>query len=234
MGARASLAKQAGRGRAATSSARSTRKREVARASPLASGGVRELRRAQILAAARALVAAEGLEALTFGALEERLGFSRGVITYHFADKDEVAFALLKSAIVEIDAGTDVALSRSSTLEEKVRAVLASKARGFLEKQEAARVLLSFWGRAGRDARARKVHGELFARYRAEAASLAKLARKERPERTGKLDPDAFGALLVGAIIGLAVQAILQPDAFVLDLAIEEAARAFCARLRGA
>jgi len=193
---------------------------------------VRELRRGQILAASRALVAGEGLEALTFGALEEKLGFSRGVITYHFSDKEDLIEALLLSAIDEIDAGTDVLLSRSSTLEEKVRAALASKARGFLEKEEAARVLISFWSRAGRDARAKKVHSDLFARYRAEAASLARLAKKEKP--SVKVDPDAFGALMVGAIIGLAVQAILQPDAFQLDQAIEEATRSFCARLRGA
>jgi len=193
---------------------------------------VRELRRGQILAASRALVAGEGLEALTFGALEEKLGFSRGVITYHFADKDELVLALLMSAIAEIDASTAMAVSRSSTLDEKVRAVIASKARDFLERKEATRVLLSFWGRAGSDARARAVHCELFARYRGQSASLARLARKERPGLV--IDAEAMGALLVGTIIGLAVQGILQPDAFQLDAALEEAARMFSARLRGA
>ncbi len=193
---------------------------------------VREVRRAQILAAARTLVARDGLEALTFGALEAVLGFSRGVMTYHFADKEELTLALLMSAVAEIDADTSVRLGRTSTLEEKVRAVLASKARGFLTRKEASRVLLSFWGRAGNDARARAVHNELFARYRSESATLARAARKERPSIA--INPDAFGALLVGAIIGLAVQAILQPDAFELDAAIEEASRMFAARLRGA
>ncbi len=216
-----------------------------AKREPTSSSGLRALRRSQILLAARAIVARDGLEALTFSSLEEQLGYSRGVITYHFADKEELVEELLFAAVAEIDADTSVRLSRSSTLDEKVRAVLASKARGFLEKEEASRVLLSFWGRAGRDARARRVHSELFARYRAEAATLAKAARKERSQeghakpdlkQDASLDinPDAFGALLVGVIIGLAVQAILQPDAFSLDAAVEEAARAFSARLRGA
>ena len=205
-----------------------------ARREPASSSGLRALRRSQILLAARAIVSRDGLEALTFSSLEEQLGYSRGVITYHFADKEELVEELLFAAVAEIDADTSVALSRSSTLDEKVRAVLASKARGFLEKEEASRVLLSFWGRAGRDARARKVHGQLFARYRAEAATLAKAARKERPSESPSINAEAFGALLVGVIIGLAVQAILQPDAFPLDAAVEEAARAFSARLRGA
>ena len=148
------LAKLAGQ-RAATakrSAAQLERKR-----SPPSTNGVREMRRGQILLAARAIAAGEGLESLTFAALEEKLGFSRGVITYHFSDKEDLIEALLLSAIDEIDAGTDVLLSRSSTLEEKVRAALASKARGFLEKEEAARVLISFWSRAGRDARAKKI-----------------------------------------------------------------------------
>src|SRR5205814_9753674 len=55
-----------------------------------ASDSLRDLRRAQIVAAAREIVAGDGLESLTIGALEKRLGFSRGVITYHFRDKDEI------------------------------------------------------------------------------------------------------------------------------------------------
>ena len=42
---------------------------------------VRDLRRTQILAEARSIVAQEGLAALTIGTLEKRLPFSRGVIT---------------------------------------------------------------------------------------------------------------------------------------------------------
>src|ERR1700722_2409301 len=65
---------------------------------------VRDLRRGQILTAARRLVAEHGLEALTIGALEDRLAFTRGVITYHFANKDEIVRAVFASAIDEIDA----------------------------------------------------------------------------------------------------------------------------------
>jgi TetR/AcrR family fatty acid metabolism transcriptional regulator len=194
--------------------------------------GLHELRRKQIIAAARALVSEEGIEALTISGLESRVHFSRGVITYHFADKDEIVEALLQSAVAEIDADTEVRLRKSGTLEEKVLQVFASKARGFLERREASAVLIALWGRAGRDERARRVHAALFARYRGQAASLARLAQRERPEV--QLDAAAFGALFVGAVIGLAVQAILQPDAFALDAAIGEAARAFTARLRGA
>ena len=56
---------------------------------------VRDLRRAQIIAAARAIVCRDGLDALTIGALEQKLAFTRGVITYHFAGKDDIVRALL-------------------------------------------------------------------------------------------------------------------------------------------
>ena len=199
-------------------------------ARPASNASLRELRRAQILVAARRIVATDGLDALTFNALEDALDFSRGVITYHFADKEELVEALLFHAVDEIDAGTDLLLERSATLDEKVRAVVQSKVRGFLEKEEASRVLLAFWSRAGRDDRAREVNRALFPRYRAEAASLAKAARKEKPKLA--LDVAGFGASMVAAVIGLSVQILVQPDAFALEPAIDEAARALASRLR--
>ena len=198
---------------------------------PATSAGLRELRRGQILIAARRIVATEGLDALTFNALEDALDFSRGVITYHFADKEELVEALLFHAVDEIDAGTDLLLERSASMEEKVRAILASKVRGFLEKEEASRVLLSFWARAGRDDRAREVNRALFTRYRAESASLVKAARKDKPKLS--LDAQGFAALLVGAVIGLVVQRLVEPGAFPLEAALDEAARACASRLRG-
>src|SRR5207249_7078413 len=105
---------------------------------------VRDLRRAQIVAAARALVARGGLEALTVSALEKRLRFTRGVITYHFRGKDEIVRAVLASAVDEIDRATAEEVQASLDFAAKLEAVLRTKVRGFLENREAAHVLLSF------------------------------------------------------------------------------------------
>src|SRR5688572_18339107 len=124
---------------------------------------VRDLRRGQIIAAARAVVAEGGLEALTIAALEERLGFTRGVITYHFRDKDEIVDAVLASAVAEIDAATLAEVGASQDFEAKVEAVIRTKVRGFLERVEATRILVAFWGRIHQDPRARNANAQLYA-----------------------------------------------------------------------
>jgi AcrR family transcriptional regulator len=190
---------------------------------------VRDLRRGQIVAAARALVAEGGLEGLTVGALEARLGYTRGVITYHFRDKDEIVEAVLESAIAEIDAGTTAEVRARAGFDEKVEAVLRSKVRGFLDHPEASDILLSFWGRLRSDERARERNARLFARYREEGRVL--LAEGRRRGLIRDVPEREVAALLVGTVIGVVVQALFAPDAIDPERAVREAGRSFAARL---
>ncbi len=178
---------------------------------------VRDFRRGQILAAARTIVAEQGLDALTIGALEDRLAFTRGVITYHFDNKDEIVAAVLESALAEIDEATRVQVEASDSVAEKVRAVLRTKVRGFLDHREAGLILLSFWGRITSDAKIRAANARLYATYRRQGARL-----------TGD---ENIAALLVGMVIGIVTQEYFQPGAFDVDAATEEAARCVLARL---
>src|SRR5262244_2169499 len=163
---------------------------------------LRELRRGQIVAVARKIVADEGLEALTIGSLEARLAFSRGVITYHFQNKDDIVHAVLESAIEEINATADGQLGGNMTAEERVRTTVRTYVRGFLEHVEATRILLSFWGRISSDKRARKANATLYAAYRRGAAGLIE-AGKASGEFAADVNVDAMAAALVGVVIGI-------------------------------
>jgi AcrR family transcriptional regulator len=191
---------------------------------------VRDLRRGQIVTAARRLVAEHGLEALTIGALEDRLSFTRGVITYHFANKDEIVRAVFASAIEEIDAAVRREVEGGSTVEDKVRAVLHGNVRGFVDSEVAGRVLLSFWGRLSGDAQVRKLNAELYAKYRRRAAKLLRAARAEG--HIAPVDPTVMGALLVALVLGIATQHYFEPGSIDVDAAIGEATRTVMARLR--
>ena len=202
--------------------------------SPVAAVGpgprnLRDLRRSRIVAAARALVAQGGLEALSFSSLEERLDFTRGVITYHFADKDEIVAAVLQSAVAEIDGATSAEVEASASLEEKVRAVLRTKVQGFLDHPEAAEILLAFWAQLSLQGPVRQLTAQLFGGYRVQSARLVRAARKRNPRC--RADPDAMAAVLVGTVIGLVIQSRFEPEAIRVPAAIEEAAQAFGARL---
>jgi len=192
---------------------------------------VRDLRRAQIIAAARSLVSDQGLDALTIGALEEQLAFSRGVITYHFKNKDDIVEAVLRSALEEIDAATQQHVKVSASPTEKVRAALHGMVHGFLDHVEAGRVLLSFWSRLSTDKRARKLSAQLYAGYRQDAASIIRAGK--RAGVFGDVPVDAVAANMVGAVIGIVTQVYLDPGAIDADVAVDEAANALAARLTG-
>lgn len=190
---------------------------------------VRDRRRAEIVAAARRIVAEQGLDALTFGALEAALSFTRGVVTYHFASKDEIVRAVFASAIAEIDASVRASVLASDAIEDKVRAILRANVRGFVDRVEAGRVLLSFWGRLSSDAEVQRINAELYARYRDRSAKLLRAARVAGT--IAKIDPKTMAALLVGLVLGIATQHYFDPGAIDVDAAIEEASAIVLARL---
>jgi TetR/AcrR family transcriptional regulator len=192
---------------------------------------LRELRRGQIVAVARKIVADEGLEALTIGSLEARLAFSRGVITYHFQNKDDIVHAVLESAIEEINAGIDAQLGANLNFDEKLRTMLKMYVRGFLEHVEATRILLSFWGRISSDKRARKANASLYAAYRKGMAQMVEAGRAGG-DFNADTNVDAVAAALVGLVIGIAMQSYFEKGAIDSDLAVEEAAQAMLARLK--
>lgn len=190
-----------------------------------AKDSLRDLRRSQIVGAAREIVAGEGLEALTIGALEKRLGFSRGVISYHFRDKGEIVEAVLESALGEIDRATHAEVEAGATPEDKVRAVLRANLRGFLGHREAGLILLSFWGRLGSDPKARKANARLYAVYR---------ERTEAVLAAGSyygVDQPALAAVIVALVLGIAAQMYFEPGSIDGETALEEAVRCVTARL---
>ncbi|MCC6622833.1 MAG: TetR/AcrR family transcriptional regulator [Deltaproteobacteria bacterium] len=190
----------------------------------------RDLRRAQIIAAARKLIAAGGQGALTINALEKELGFTRGVITYHFDNKDEIVLAVLDDAIAEIDRATIQSVKEQPRATDKVLAALRGMVRGFLSIEEAGRALLSFWSRLKEDPRAAEKNAALYARWRKTAADLIRYGQSAG--QLGPCDADAMGALLVGIVIGVVTQAWFEDGAIDPEAVVTEAGLALLARLR--
>lgn len=193
---------------------------------------VRDLRRGQILAAARQLVAEEGLHALTIAALEGRLAFSRGVITYHFKNKDEIVHAVLESAVAEIDRAVDDAVRAAPPGAARVEAAVRGMVHGFLGHDEASQILLAFWSRIRSDPRAEKTNADLYARYRAMAAKLLRTGVK-RGDFPADVDATALAGHMVGTVIGVVTQTLFAPGEFPSERVLDEAARTFAARLGG-
>ena len=192
---------------------------------------VRDLRRHQIVDAARRIVGSEGLDALTFGRLEQTLSFTRGVITYHFRNKEEIVHALLDDALDEIYRGVVDEVQATDAPVDAVAAVIGGMVRGFLEKRDAAFVLLSFWGRLQSDPAVADKNAELYRGYRQSAAALVRRGQQEGA-LSAAIDPDAAAAVMVGLVIGIAGQALFEPDAIDVDGAVALSAEVMRAGLR--
>lgn len=191
---------------------------------------VRDLRRHQIVAAARALVAEQGLEALTFAALEQRLSFTRGVITWHFENKDAILRAVLQAAIADVDAAALAAIRSESPMDERARAVVREMVHAWLGASDAVPVLISFWGRLGADPDAAVLNAALYARYRGWSAELVRRGQ-QRGELRPDVDPEAAGAVLVALVLGLTLQERFAPGAVALERAVAAAGDAVVAWL---
>ena len=191
---------------------------------------LRELRRAQVLAEARHIIARDGLEALTISALEARLSFSRGVISYHFENKEEIVLAVLAGVTERIGVATRARVRDSEHGPARIAAVVEGMTRGFLGHAESARILVSFWGRIHADPRLRAVNAALFDAFRADTL---RLLREE--VRAGTLDAAAasneVAALVVGTVLGIVSQVYFAPDALDLDAVLAEAGALFAARV---
>lgn len=192
---------------------------------------LRDLRRGQIIAKAREIVSQKGLHALTVKALEDGLSFTRGVITYHFKNKQEIVHAVLRSAIEEIDVAVREEVEAKDTFVEKVGAVIGAVTAGFLNHREAGQITIAFWGRLQTDARVRRMNADLYERYRQQGASLVRRGQREGALR-GDIDPEVAGALMVGSVIGIATQVYFQPGCIDVAATVALATDTLLARLR--
>ena len=193
-----------------------------------ARSALRALRREEILATAGELVASGGLGALTIGALEKRLTFSRGVITYHFENKEEIVRTLFENAIETIDATAWGEVEGAPNLEERIRRASRAIVNGFVKNPVASIILMSFWGSLRADAETARLNADLYRKYRSAARRIAASA----DEVPADVDLEAFATVFVGVVIGIACQALFDAEAIDVETAVDHGARALTALLQ--
>lgn len=191
---------------------------------------VRELRRSQIIAAARGLVAEAGLSGLTIAKLEAQLGFTRGVITYHFTNKAEIVRAVLASAIAEIDEASRHAIAPGAPADVELRAAVSATVRGFVEHREAGGILVSFWSRIASDDASAKANAALYSTYRQRAEQMVARGQSQGTFRTNA-SPSALGGLVVAIVTGITAQSYFDPVDFDWRAAVDESVDALLAHL---
>jgi AcrR family transcriptional regulator len=172
---------------------------------------VRTARRNQFVRAARDLAAETGFRTLTIDDVCARAGLSKGAFYVHFASKQELLYAMLDQEIAQVNDLLDVLAAGSLSELEKVRAFVRTMVQRARDPAEVA-LRAELWSQVGVDERLRERIAETVRARRVRLAGFATTGAQ-----TGELvevPANAFGAVLVALVDGLALHHAVDPTGF--------------------
>jgi AcrR family transcriptional regulator len=168
-------------------------------------------RRARVAAAARAVIARDGLDATSVRAVAAEAGSSTTVVTHYFADKQALLMAAVEDAYRTVAARMTVHLRSGPGGLATLRAVLLEALPLDAERAAEARVLMAFWAMAVTRPALRAVQRAEYRQWRELVVRLLTEA-VGRGEVDGALDPDGVGQELMCLVDGVLLEATLEPD----------------------
>ena len=167
-------------------------------------------RREEVVEATRRIILREGIEAATTRAIAREAGYSNGVLTHYFADKDDIMLSALHSShrrIVERLRGKLAGRTGLAALRELLLDNLPLDD----ERVQESGLEIGFWSRS-------MTSPALLEAQRAEAEDLRYLVRSllgtaaEAGEITTAEDLDDVAERLLALVDGLSVHRLLYPD----------------------
>ncbi len=177
-----------------------------------------EVRRAEMMRAAAACLAEDGVGAATVRAVAARAGVTPGLIRHHFGGIDGLIAATYRHVGETVSEAIEAALADApGDSREKLSAfVRASFAPPLLDGDLLA-TWLAFWGRVRRDPEIRAIHGEIYAAYRARLAAMLSAAVADADR---SIDAERSALALTALLDGLWLELCLDPSSFSADEAV--------------
>ncbi len=174
-----------------------------------------EQRREQILAAAYAVAAREGIAGLTVRAVATEAGLSHGLVLFHFKRKEQLVGALL-DGVLEATLAMEVPeeIARVPRPLDRLRALLRREVDRLGREPDRIRLLLECWALGARDADMREKVGQALAHYRAAFVPLAQEVLRSESSGFARVTPTGLAAVTVGLINECAIQGSVDPEHF--------------------
>ena len=167
-------------------------------------------RRAHVAAAARAVIARDGLDAASVRRVAAEAGSSTTVVTHYFADKQALLVAAVEDAYAAVAARMATHVRGGPGGVATLRAVLLEALPLDAEREAESRVWMAFWSIAVTRPALREVQSAGYAEWRELVARLLTEA-VERGEIAAELDTGAVGEQLMCLVDGLLMQGTLEP-----------------------
>jgi AcrR family transcriptional regulator len=174
----------------------------------------------RVLDAAMQLIAQHGSKSVTLAQVGEAAGYSRGIVSHHFGDREN----LLRAVVHDAQRFTvpDRAASGVDWLAALVRAYL----KNVTSRTPAARAFLQMWGEAiAADPILMPLFAEQDARFRRLIASSVRDGITDGSIRSDA-NPAAAAVFVVGLLRGIGLQLIATPPPRQVNAIIDEAERA--------
>ncbi len=185
-----------------------------------------------LLEAAADLIAEGGLESLTFAAIGERAGYSRGLVTARFGSKDGLIGALIDRYVTGWRHKNVLPRTRDRSGLEGTLVLIDSIRAQAAKDPRALRVLYALMFEAiGPDDALRQRFAKFHKGFRADFATYVNKGRGDGSIRK-EIVPCSEAALLVGGLSGIAYQWLLDPSKFDPVAALEYLRDTTHARLR--
>jgi AcrR family transcriptional regulator len=176
--------------------------------------------RAELLRAAAAVFAQQGYEGASVEQIAERAGYSHGAVYSNFAGKDGLFLAVFEDYMAERArelAATQAELAEDAPLEQRGRALADQWMERFARDRESFLLHLEFLAASRNEPELAERFGNRSAALRETIASY--ITHYEEEEGIDSPLPPADLALILRALgIGLAIEALVSPDAVRDDL----------------
>jgi AcrR family transcriptional regulator len=175
------------------------------------------IRREQIVDAAVAVIAARGLQNLSLSAIEEKVGMSRGQLTYYFKAKEDILLAVF-DRLVQLMCQHHEHPAQKACLEAAPWQEVFRLLTEFVVRQPPANpdfhaLQYTFLSQIGHRADFRARLAKLYEEWRGNLASTIGRDLGRRPPAR-PVAPRAVATLIQAILHGLALQAAADPDAF--------------------
>lgn len=172
---------------------------------------VEKERRQEILQAASTCFARSGYDATSMADIAAELPFSKALLYYYFESKRELFLALLRDWADNSVQAWESLLTTEDPPVAKLRKSAEFATQLLASSTDLARVEMEFWGQLGREQDVAETFRVVFSAFRNRLAGV--IQEGIEAGEFHPVDTEALAAALVGMYDGLALQAIVQPDA---------------------
>ena len=168
-------------------------------------------RRQQILDAALICFSRTGYHQTSMDDLAAELPFSKGLLYYYFPTKRDLFVSLLDNWTKQSLQAWEAMLSPDEDVIAQICKSIQYGVQLVALSSDLARIEFEFYSQVGRDADVSEAFRALFAQFRARIRSI--LDTGVRSGTLRPLDTEALAFVLFGTYEGLALQAMVEPDA---------------------